>query len=46
MNKEYEIKKGTWVHIGYSWKGFGLGFRIDRYHFNIDLLWFWLSVEY
>jgi hypothetical protein len=44
MNKEFNIK-GKWVHVGYS-KGFGLGFRIDRYQFSIDFLWFWFSIEY
>lgn len=45
MNKEFRVKNRYWVHIGYSWRGFGLGFRIDRYHINIDFLWFWFSVE-
>ena len=45
MNKEYRIKDRYWVQVGYS-KGFGLGFRIDRYSANIDFLWFWISLEY
>jgi hypothetical protein len=45
MIKEYNIKKRYWVRVGWS-KGFGLGFRIDRYQFNIDFLWFWFSIEY
>ena len=45
MNKEIN-KFGKWIHIGYSWKGFGLGFRIDRYSLNIDFLWFWFGIEF
>jgi hypothetical protein len=45
MNKEFDVK-GKWISIGYNWKGFGLGFRIDRYSTNIDFLWFWIGIEY
>jgi hypothetical protein len=45
MNKEYRIKDKYWLSVGYS-KGFGLGFRFDRYHANIDFLWFWINIEF
>jgi hypothetical protein len=45
MTKEYRIKNRYWIILGYS-KGFGLGFRIDRYSINLDFLWFWISVEF
>jgi hypothetical protein len=45
MTKTYQIKNRYWVSLGYS-KGFGIGFRIDPYMLNIDLLWFWFSIEF
>jgi hypothetical protein len=45
MNKTYNIKS-KWINIGYSFKGIGLGFRIDRYSLNIDFLFFWFGVEF
>jgi len=45
MIKEYRIQNKCWLYIGMS-KGFGLGFRIDRYHINIDFLWFWVGFEF
>lgn len=45
MNKTFNIKD-KWVHVGYYWKGFGLGFRIDKYNLSIDFLFFWISVEF
>lgn len=45
MNKEIKIKN-SWIHIGYSRHGFGLGFRIDKYSLNIDFLFFWIGIEF
>lgn len=45
MTKSIAVGK-YWISFGYSWPGFGLGFRIDRYSFSIDFLWFWLGIEY
>ena len=45
MNREIRVKR-FWVHIGFNLKGFGLGFRIDKYSANIDFLWFWIGIEY
>jgi hypothetical protein len=44
MHKEVKIKN-TWVYYGGSFKRFGLGFSIERYFINLDLLWFWATVE-
>jgi hypothetical protein len=44
MYKEVKIKN-TWVHYGGSFRRFGLGFSIERYSINLDLLWFWVMIE-
>ena len=45
MGKEKYIY-GVWVHYGYNWKRFGLGFSIDRYAFSLNLGPFWFGVEW
>ena len=45
MHKEIQIKR-LWVNFGYSFKGIGLGFRIDKYHLNVDFLFFWFGIEF
>jgi hypothetical protein len=45
MHKEISI--GTkWISFGYSFKRFGIGFNIDKYHMDIDLVFFWFGVEW
>jgi len=44
MTKEFRIRK-SWVAIG-AGPFFGLGLYIDRYHFHIDLVCIYLSIEY
>jgi hypothetical protein len=44
MYKEIKLKN-TWINYGGSFKRFALGFSIDRYSVNLDLLWFWISIE-
>ena len=31
--------------FGYNLTSFGLGFRIDRYGFSLDLAWLWMGWE-
>ena len=45
MNKEVQVF-GKWVSFGYSFKGFGLGFRISTWDFNLDLGFFWFGIEF
>jgi len=46
MQNYNEVKfKNTWIHYGGSFKRFGIGFNFDRYSINLDLLWFWVSIE-
>jgi hypothetical protein len=45
MHKEFSI--GTkWISFGYSFKRFGIGFTIDKYHMDIDLVFFWVGIEW
>jgi hypothetical protein len=44
MNKEFKIN-GFWVSVGVG-KRFSIGFCIDKYCLNIDLICFWVSVEF
>ena len=45
MHKEITIG-GKWVNYGYSFKQFGLGFTISKYNMNIDLVFFWVGIEW
>lgn len=45
MHKEISIGK-LWISYGYSFKRFGLGFTIDKYHMDIDLVFFWFGIEF
>jgi len=41
-----EIKVfGKWISFGYG-KLFGIGFEVDKYHFNINFLCFWFTLEF
>lgn len=42
-----EIKLGNrWISFGYSFRRFAVGFTIDRYHMDIDLVFFWVGIEF
>lgn len=45
MNKEFRVFD-KWVSIGYSFKGFGLGFRISKWSFDMDLGFLWIGIEF
>jgi len=45
MHKELSVGT-TWIHYGYSFKRFALGFSIDKWHMDIDLVFFWIGVEW
>ena len=42
---EIRVSK-LWLHFGYSFSRFAVGFSIDRWSANIDLGPFWFSIEY
>ena len=45
--KAKEFRNGRlYLIIGVNWKRFGLGISIDRWSFNLDLIWLWISIEY
>jgi len=48
MNKEFRLgeKGNRWLSFGHSYSGLGLGFRLERRSLTIDLLIFWLGVEW
>ena len=43
---------GSWhsgnhrLHFGYSFSRLALGISIDRYSFNLDVAFFWFSIEW
>ena len=43
---EFRLSKTTWVLFGFSPKQISLGFSLNRYQLNVDLLFFWISVEF
>lgn len=45
MSKEFAVGK-RWVSFGHSWRGFGIGFRIDKYSLSLDLGFIWFGVEF
>jgi hypothetical protein len=45
MHKEAKVLN-KWVSFGYSFKRFGIGFTIDKYHMDIDLVFFWIGIEF
>ena len=45
MHKEMKLGK-FWFSYGYSFKRFGIGFNIDKYHMDIDLVFFWFGIEF
>ena len=45
MHKEISVGK-FWISFGYSFKRFGIGFNIDKYHMDIDLVFFWVGIEF
>lgn len=45
MHKELKVRT-TYIHYGYSFSRFALGFSIDKWHMDIDLFFFWVGVEW
>ena len=43
---ELRLSKTLWVTCGFSPKQISLGFSLNRYQLNVDLLFFWVSVEF
>lgn len=42
-----EVKIGrSWLSYGYSFRRVGFGFSIDRYTLQIDLIFFWVGLEF
>lgn len=47
MSKIVEFRNGRWfLMAGFNWKQISLGFSISRWSIHLDLIWFWISVEY
>lgn len=44
-SKEVKIGK-YWFYFGYNFKHVGLGFRIDRWTIQVDLIFFWFGWEF
>lgn len=44
LNKVWDVQLN--LTMGFSFKGFGLGFSVHKYGFNIDLGFFWIIVEW
>jgi hypothetical protein len=42
---EVRVSK-LWLHFGYSFARFAIGFSVDRWSASIDLGPFWISIEY
>jgi hypothetical protein len=45
MNKEFRVAN-RYVSVGWSWRGFGLGFRISKWSFDLDLGFLWIGIEF
>jgi len=45
MNKEIRFNK-FYLSFGYTLQHIALGFSLDKYHFSIDLLFFWIVIEF
>jgi len=47
-SRSVEIRLGRrmWVMFGFSLKQVSLGFSLSRYQLNVDLLFFWVAVEF
>lgn len=45
MYKEVKISK-LYLSFGFSFKRFAIGFSIDKYHMELDLIFIWFSIEY
>ena len=43
--KQIRLSK-SYLCFGYNFKTIGVGFGINRYNLNLDLLFFWLSWEF
>ena len=42
-----QVKVGKWwLSYGYSFRRVGFGFSIDRYSLQIDLIFFWVGLEF
>ena len=42
-----EIKLGRfYLTFGCSFRRIALGFSLDKYHFDIDFLFFWIGIEF
>lgn len=40
------VFRRAWVNVGYNFHRFGLGISVDRYGINIDLAFFWFSLDW
>jgi hypothetical protein len=45
MNKEIKVL-GKYINTGFSFNRFAIGFSIDKYHIEIDLVFFWVAIEF
>ena len=43
---EYRLARRLWVSFGLNPKQISLGFSLNKYQLNIDLLFVWMSVEF
>jgi|APGre2960657373_1045057.scaffolds.fasta_scaffold26847_3 hypothetical protein len=45
MYKEVKVSK-LYLSFGFSFKRFAIGFSIDKYHMELDLMFIWVAIEY
>lgn len=43
---EFRLARTVWLMLGFNPKHVALGFSLDRYQLNVDLLFFWVAVEF
>lgn len=43
---EIRLAAKMWLMLGFNLKQISLGFSLNKYQLNIDLLFFWIAVEF
>jgi hypothetical protein len=45
VRKVYKIRN-RWLEFGFNTSQFSLGLTVNRYHVTLDLVFFWIAVEF
>jgi hypothetical protein len=43
--KQFKIGR-SYLSLGYNFRGIGIGFGLNKYTFDLDLVFFWISWEF